>query len=190
MFSHLGFAKFLRAWLYSKYFFWKSGSSWASLAGVQVVWNGHSLAGGRWKKYVWWKKADLKQLNMSWWVPRWPKKPQGHLVWILQQGLHWGKLAFMELIPVFLSPLQDEGSSMDFELPAACACCLWWKNLMWMWGRRKGWAPAAPGLWPYDASAGLDFLFPCRSKSLLMQQSFVWGLLELLWGRGITLAFG
>lgn len=52
------------------------------------------------------------------------KKPQGHLVWILQQGLHWGKLAFMELIPVFLSPLQDEGSSMDFELPAACACCL------------------------------------------------------------------
>lgn len=113
------------------------------------------------------KELGVKQLNMMGWVPNKP----------------WGESEFRgdpEPTPLFLSPLQDEVSSMDIEPPAACACCLWWKNLMWMWGRRKDLAPAATAVTPQliCKTAGWHFPFYSRQKSLLTQQGLIWGLLE------------
>lgn len=67
--------------------------------------------------------AGLKQLNELMGAQMAKKPSLDPLVGIFT-GVNLLLWEILEVIPVFLSPLQDEVSSMDFEPPAACACCL------------------------------------------------------------------
>lgn len=94
---------------------------------MQGIWNGHNQTGGRagklketWK--CWSKAAEHGPVGAQ--VAKKPRAPGLDQPMGVFTGINLHLWEILELIPVFLSPLQDEVSSMDVEFPAPCVCCL------------------------------------------------------------------